>query len=226
MKTVRLLSILLLISVAANAQRYIADSIYLKPVAPLQGKWLSVKTQLGTNIDTASRTKVMTRKATDSLYYKKSTLTSDTITRTKVLTRMAADSLYSVSLVTAGSASVGSVKYNGQTAVKGQFGTQGGLQLYAPTLKDSVLYFNGVIGGKALMTELGSGYKRVIIDNTSRSKSLFETYYKSGSYSIGIGRLTTDTTGIKKDCVNAIGIGAVIDNSGDKVNAIGGFAAC
>ncbi len=200
MKTVRLLSILLLISVAANAQRYIADSIYLKPVSPVAGKWLSTKTKFGIQ-------------------------TADTADRTKVLTRKAADSLYSVSLVTAGSASVGSVKYNGQTAVKGQFGTQGGLQLYAPTLKDSVLYFNGVIGGKALMTELGSGYKRVIIDNTSRSKSLFETYYKSGSYSIGIGRLTTDTTGIKKDCVNAIGIGAVIDNSGDNVNALGLSAA-
>jgi hypothetical protein len=152
---------------------------------------------------------------------------SDTITRTKVLTRKAADSLYSANLVTAGSISVGAVKYNGQTAVKGQFNGQGGLQLYASTPKDSVLYFNGILGGKALMTELGSGYKRVIIDNTSTSKSLLETYYNSinGSFSIGIGRLTTDTTGIKKDFVNAIGIGAAIGNSGSYVNAIGRHAA-
>jgi len=90
-----------------------------------------------------------------------------------------------------------------------------------------VLYLNGVIGGKALMTELGGGYKRVIIDNTSRSNSLFETYYDSisGSYSIGIGRLTTDTTGIKKDFVNAIGYYAADSNIGDAVNAIGASAA-
>ena len=183
---------------------------------------------INTNNGRAYRNSVATdsmytvKRDNDLLYLK----LSDTVTRTKVLTRKAADSLYSVNLVTAGSASVGAVKYNGQTAVKGQFNGQGGMTLYASTPKDSVLYFNGVLGGKALMTELGSGYKRVIIDNTSTSKALLETYYNStnGVYSIGIGRLT-DTIGIKYNYVYAIGYGAAAYNSGSYVNAFNFSAA-
>jgi len=163
------------------------------------------------------------KKDNDLLYLK----LSDTITRTNVLTRKAADSLYSVSLVTAGSSSVGAVKYNGQTAVKGQFNGKGGLQLYASTPKDSVLYFNGVLAGKALMTELGSGYKKVIIDNANRQNTLLETYCYStfNANSIGIGRLFNDSSGIKRLYVYAIGTGAAVYNTGNYVNAIGSNAA-
>ena len=96
MKRVKIFLLLSVLSLTAFGQRYIADSIYLKPIAPLQGKWISVKSQFGgiSASDTITRTKVITRKATDSLYLKLNSYKADTALRTKVLTRKAGDSLY------------------------------------------------------------------------------------------------------------------------------------
>lgn len=84
--------LLIFICLSAYGQRYIADSIYLKSVGIYTGKWLSARTSFSgiQASDTVTRLKLMTRKATDSLYLVK----KDTIARTKLMTRKATDSLY------------------------------------------------------------------------------------------------------------------------------------
>ena len=235
MKTVRLLSILLIISVPANAQRYIADSIYLKPVAPLQGKWLSVKTQLGTNIDTATRTKVMTRKATDSLYANKNSL----------------------QLRKAGEIGVGAVMYGNPYWVNGEF-----LRINSMNT-DSTLLFNGNLAFPKSLVRLiiedseNERYPKTIlgwqnIDTTDRKLYPIYPYievvnnFSIYSHSIGLNRYSSDPfvdTSVNLNggsvfaanfqaannntgySVIAIGDNAANGNTGSNVNALGSWAA-
>jgi len=235
MKTVRLLSILLIISVPANAQRYIADSIYLKPVAPLQGKWLSVKTQLGTNIDTATRTKVMTRKATDSLYANKNSL----------------------QLRKAGEIGVGAVMYGNPYWVNGEF-----LRINSMNT-DSTLLFNGNLAFPKSLVRLiiedseNERYPKTIlgwqnIDTTDRKLYPIYPYievvnnFSIYSHSIGLNRYSSNPfvdTSVNVNggsvfaanfqaannntgySVIAIGDNAANGNTGSNVNALGSWAA-